>query len=110
MTQPDPGLIPAINESLQINLPEKISSGELKEKLAEYINQLIQSDFEKLVSLLYRIDVSETKLKQLLAGNPPGDAGMIIAELIIERQIQKTKIRQQFRQERKTDIDENEKW
>jgi hypothetical protein len=82
---------------------------ELKEKLSAYINHLIQSDFEKLVSLLYRIDISETKLKHLLQQDPGEDAGKIIAELIIERQEQKIKSRQQF-SKRDNNISDDEKW
>lgn len=59
--------------------------------LASEINQLILTNFEKLVQLLYRIDVSETKLKALLKENPDKDAGLLIAVLMIERQLQKIK-------------------
>jgi hypothetical protein len=80
-----------------------------KKILAARINELIQLDFQKLISILYRLDVSEKKLKTLLEESSTTDAGYIITELIIERQIQKIKSRQQFRQP-DNDIDENEKW
>ena len=101
-------LIQSLNTELAINLPEKIEKDELLEFLANYINNLIKNDFEKLVSYLYRIDVSEPKLKSLLQQNPQEDAGNIIAALIIERQEQKIKTRGQFSQ-RDNDIEE-EKW
>ena len=88
----DTNLIPALKESLQIDLPSTISFELLKEKLSDHINHLIQTDFEKLVSVLYKIDVSEIKLKSLLKENTGINAGRIIAELIIERQVQKNKI------------------
>jgi hypothetical protein len=96
MAEIDTDLIPSIRQALDIELPDNTSLEVLKEKLSVYINNLIQSDFEKLVSLLYRIDVNEPKLKQLLQQNPGEDAGKIIAELIIERQLQKIKFRQQI--------------
>jgi len=80
-----------------------------QKKLADKINELIQNDFQKLIAILYRLDVNEEKLKHLLRDNTGSDAGTIIADLIIERQIQKIKSRQQFRR-RDNDIDENEKW
>jgi hypothetical protein len=95
MTQIDTNLIPALNDSLQIDLPENISYEILKEKLSAHISHLIQSDFQKLVSALYRIDVREAKLKSLLKENPDSDAGKIIAELIIERHLQKIKSRKE---------------
>jgi hypothetical protein len=59
-------LIQNINKELAIELPEKIALTDLEEKLAAHINYLIEKDFGKLVSLLYRIDISENKLKNLL--------------------------------------------
>jgi hypothetical protein len=59
------------------------------QSLAAYLNHLILTDFEALVQLLYRIDVSEEKLKKLLRDNPEMDAGLMIAALIIERQKEK---------------------
>jgi len=87
----------ALNKDLQLALAENISLGELKERLAAYINHLINQDFQQLVMLLYRIDVSENKLRGLLNDKPNEDAGKMIAELIIERQLQKIKIRQAFK-------------
>ncbi len=102
-------LILSLNETLQIDLPSTISLEQLKEKLSIYINQLIQTDFQKLVSGLYRIDVSEKKLKILLKENGDSEAGKIIAELIIERQLEKIKSRQQFSRRDKNSNDED-KW
>lgn len=103
------GLIQQMNKELAIELPEKISLEELKTKLSAYINDLIQQDFEKLIGLLYRIDINEAKIKSLLKHENNMNAGDIIAELIIERQMQKIKSRQQFSQ-RDNEFDEEEKW
>lgn len=90
-------LIILINKELAIELPEKIPMEEIQEKLSAHINRLIQSNFEQLVNLLYRIDVSEAKIKSLLQIEPGTNAGDIISNLIIERQLQKIKSRQQFK-------------
>jgi hypothetical protein len=79
------------------------------QKLEEKINSLLIEDFDRLISILYRMDVSELKLKQLLKENQAEDAAKIIALLMIERQAEKIKSRQQFSQ-RDNNIDENEKW
>jgi hypothetical protein len=65
-------------------------------RLVEEINKLIESDFPALVQLLYRIDVNEQKLKQLLRDNPSTDAAQLIADMLVERQIQKQQLRQSF--------------
>lgn len=102
-------LVLQLNKELAIELPGKISFEELQSKLTVHINYLIRHHFEKLVSLLYRIDVSEPKIKSLLQQQPNEDAAKIIADLVIERQLQKIKTRQQFSQ-RGNDFNEEEKW
>ena len=79
-----------------------------KQMLADKINELINNDFQKLVSILYQIDISEAKLKHLLKENPNINAGIIIADLMIERQLQKLKSRQQYK--RDENISDDEKW
>lgn len=81
-----------IEESLEVNL-----SGNLEEALTFFINHLIQKDFQKLVSVLYKIDVDEEKLKRILKENPGKDAAELIAHLIIERELQKIETRKLFK-------------
>jgi len=76
--------------------------------LADAINELLNNDFQKLVSILYRMDISEAKLRLLLKDNPDSDAAMIIANMMIERQAQKIKSRQEFR--RDSTISDEESW
>lgn len=80
-----------------------------KQSLVDRVNDLLQHDFPKLVFLLYRIDIDENKLRGLLHQQAGEDAAMIITDLIIERQLQKIKSREQYRQHDDT-IDEDEKW
>ena len=91
------------------DLPATINKEMNREWLASMINELLNKDFQKLVSILYRVDVDEIKLRYLLAKNPDTDAGITIADLLIERQLQKINARASFKSQDKT-IDENEKW
>ena len=102
-------LVKEINQHISIDLQLEISLDDLQLQLSEYINHLIKKDFQKLVFLLYRIDVSEQKLKQLLQQYPQQEAGKIIAGLIIERQSQKIISRKNFTNQNKPFSDE-EKW
>lgn len=79
-----------------------------RQLLIDQINELLVNDFQQLVSILYRMDVSEPKLKLLLKENPDTDAARLIADLMIERQAQKIKSRKETKQN--TDIPEDEKW
>ncbi|MDE3252256.1 MAG: hypothetical protein KGO92_05575 [Bacteroidota bacterium] len=78
------------------------------EQLSAFINQLIDRDFSRLVQILYRLDVSEAKLKTILIENPTGDAGEMIAHLIIERIRQREEIKQKFPKD--PNIPEEDKW
>jgi len=89
-------LVKDINNTLALSLPEKISFETMHAELAAHINHLIKSNFESLVSLLYKIDVDESKLKFHLLDNPNEDAGNVIASLIIERMQQKAVFKKQF--------------
>jgi len=110
MTQISTELILVLRQTLNIDLPESSSMDELKEKLSAHINRLIQTDFEKLVGILYRMDINEPKLKLLLKENTNSNAGVIIANLMIERQEQKIKSRQQFSKRDDNNISDEEKW
>ena len=86
-----------------------VNDKKLFEDLSAYINELINHDFERLVSLLYRLDVDEKKLRSLLSHQPGINAGDNIAALIIERQLQKIKSRKENRRD-KNDIGQEERW
>ena len=101
-------LIDSLKIDLQIDLASKISFEKIKEKLAEYINHLINDDFEQLIYILYKVDVNESKLKKLLKENP--DAASVISDLIIERQLQKIKTRKEFRSANNEENSDEEKW
>lgn len=79
---------------MEINLVvlEKLTIPDLE----TMINELIKEDFSKLVQLLYRIDVSEAKLKNILQANPNEDAGKLIAQVVIERLAATKKARESF--------------
>jgi hypothetical protein len=97
-----PDKIIAVTNSIQ-----EVPSKDLRNQLICCINELINKDFNALVQLLYRIDVNEKKLRELLKQNENTDAALIIADLIISRQLQKIESKRQFNQREKTDEDDS---
>ena len=97
----------AVLEEFSTDLPVE-KKAEVKNKLAVYLNELLLHDFHSLVQLLYRVDVSEKKLKTVLQENPTEDAGNLLAGLIIERQLEKQAFKNSFRFP--TDASEEERW
>ena len=60
------------------------------ELLSQFIDHLIQTDFSRLLAILYRVDISEEKLKLNLAENKDQQfSSRIIAQMLIDRELEK---------------------
>ena len=66
----------------------------LEDWLAGEISLLIDQDFQRLMNILYRIDVSEEKTKMAFASS---DMAKTIAQLIIDRELQKVATREKYK-------------
>ncbi|MBA2249365.1 MAG: hypothetical protein H0W12_04150 [Chitinophagaceae bacterium] len=106
----------AVNEiQIQKEVIEIINDGLLEESslatftknLENYISDLINNDFQKLVLILYKVDVDEHELKNLLPLKENENTAALIAELIITRQLKKIETRKQFNS---TTPSAEEKW
>jgi len=71
---------------------------EFRKYLTEKMQAMLDTDFNLLVNTLYRIDISEKKLSELFSGKDRNNIPEKLADLIIERQIQKLKFRQRYRE------------
>ena len=80
-----------------------------RQLLEERINEMLDKDFERLISILYRLDVPEKKLIELLEKHPTTDAAIIITDLVIKRQLEKIESRRAFGR-RDNNISEEESW
>lgn len=78
-----------------------------KKALEDGVAYLILHDFERLLRLLYTVDVDERVLKDLLQLQPQPDAAAV-TELLIQRQLKKIETRQQFKSDAKPP--EEEAW
>jgi len=80
---------------LTLSSTDILTKDALLVELTKAIQYLIEKDFEKLMHILYRIDVSESKVKQVF-GLEQDVAGQI-AQLIIEREQQKVITRAKYK-------------
>ncbi len=69
-----------------------------KQELIDTINYLIINDFERLIYVLYRIDVSEHKIRDLLENRSDINAANLIADAIITRQSEKKIAKEKYTQ------------
>lgn len=65
----------------------------LREKLSLVIGYMLENQFEKLCNAMYRLDVSEKKFHEVLTGKDPEEVVPSLADLVIEREMQKIKTR-----------------
>src|SRR5258708_17950590 len=63
-------LIKELNQAYGLALAEQLTAEQLEKLLAEQFNIMIREDFSSLVQFLYRMDISETRLRHLLKAPP----------------------------------------
>ena len=70
----------------------------LERFLTDQVNYLLDNDFNRLLNALYRIDISERQVNELLEKSETKALANNIAKAIIEREKQKVITREQYRQ------------
>ena len=93
-------IIQSSTQSLQKYFDDDIKASnyeQLKEWLTSEIVKLLLNDMEKLLNILYRIDVNERKVKEVFAQNNPSLIAPKLAELLIQREIGKAESRIKYR-------------
>ncbi len=98
-----------IREQLQTTVGCDLPETNWKIRLVDEIRYLLEHDFHKLISILYRMDVSEGKLRGLLQENPDQDAAELIAALMLERAAKRQETKEEFGQNQPDD-DTEERW
>ena len=73
---------------------EDYAHNKLRESLITVIDHLLDRDFNRLMNTLYRIDISEDRVK--LSLSLPNSKDITIADLIIARQLEKAQTREKY--------------
>ena len=89
-----------IVRDFELETPENpMSEAELLAYLANVIGYMIEKKLDYLLSLLYRLDVSESKINRALMPGNLEDANVALARLVIERQKQRIATKRAYRQQ-----------
>ena len=88
------------NESLAKD-DETIDLNTLHKKLALLVAYLMENDMHRLLNAMYRLDVSEARFHQAMQSLSREEAAIRVADLIIEREMQKVKTRMHYRKHKK---------
>lgn len=71
---------------------------EFRKYLTEKMKDMLDNNYNLLINTLYRIDISETKLGALFSAKNKESIPAKLADLIIERQIEKINFRKRYRE------------
>lgn len=86
---------------------EQITEEELLQILSDQIAYMIEYRIDFLMSLLYRLDVLEKDINKALHPASPEPANVALAKLVIERQKQRIRTKQTYKQPK---LDDMEGW
>jgi hypothetical protein len=70
---------------------------ELFEQLLPFLEGLQLSNQQKLISILYRVDLSENQVKKALLEEPEKPFAQVLTKLFLKRELQKVVMRNQFK-------------
>lgn len=70
---------------------------ELFNQIEPHIKKLIDTNHQKFMGILYRIDVSDVQIKKALEENSSEPFSEIITDLIMKRELQKVVIRAHYK-------------
>lgn len=97
-----------INKDLQLDEEDTLVSGEEKpdlnlfhKKLTILVAYLLDHDMHRLLNAMYRLDVSEAKFHVAMQSGIKEEAASRVADLILERELQKVKTRLYYKEHRK---------
>lgn len=65
-------------------------------ELTKAVTHFLDKDLNSLLNILYRIDINETEVRNILTTAPPEEMAKRLAEKILQREIQKVRTRQQY--------------
>lgn len=78
--------------------PVPSDTEEIRNKLKDVIDHLLENDFERLLNAIYRLDIDESKFNQVISGVYGNDVSGKLAEIIIEREVRKVETRKRYRE------------
>ncbi len=87
-----------IVSSFELEIPEEqASEQELFDLLCDRIAYLIEYRIDFLLSLMYRLDVAESKINKVLSPSAEKPANVGLAELVMERQRERMRTKKEYK-------------
>ena len=80
------------------SLPEQVNMSLIRDHLIKRVTELMARDYDRFINSLYRIDVNESKVHEILYTKDKTRIPEKLADLIIERQLIRVKTQLLYRQ------------
>jgi hypothetical protein len=77
---------------------DALSLDTLESQLTKVVQYLLDKDFLRLINIMYRIDLPESTVKEILANEAPNQIAASLAKQILVRELQKAALRQKYSQ------------
>ncbi len=74
-----------------------LSMNQVRDLLAVRVREMLDKNVEKLVSTLYRIDISQRVTDEIFNLSSKDDIALLIADAVIQRQLQKIETRRKYK-------------
>lgn len=85
-------------EETALKLRDDLTKNDLKSHLQFAIAWYIESDFHALVNIFYRLDIHEQKFNAIMDTQMGDELTSNLADLVLEREMQKAKTRLEYRE------------
>ncbi len=76
----------------------------LLEELRRRVDFLLRHDFDRLISCMYMLDVPEEKFTEAVRRPPHEQPDRLLADIILEREIERMQTRRRYARQERTDI------
>ncbi|NBC15747.1 MAG: hypothetical protein GVY18_00350 [Bacteroidetes bacterium] len=99
MASPDPTTaLRPLADALGADVPDApLTLDDVRRYLEQQVRRLLDRHPERLMHVLYRVDVDERAVMRLMAESPPGQLARDLAELLLQRHLQKLETRRRYR-------------
>ena len=87
----------AITSRFELTKTDDLTLDDLKKVLTGRILDLLDRNVERLLSMLYRVDLSQKKLDEIFMNESKDGIAEKIADAVIERQLKKLETRKLYR-------------
>jgi hypothetical protein len=86
-----------ISRNFEVERSGEITFETLRDLLGMRIRELLDKNLEKLVSIMYRIDLNQEKVDRIFENISKDEIAFQLAVLIIERQMEKVRTRSLYK-------------